>query len=210
MAGTTNPRWHKWLTGGMFALMLVSFISWIYTRDRLPEPINIGAAQQGGLYYELGEKIGELLDKQTSHQVLLIETEGTIDNCKRLRAGEVDIAIVQGGAGSMKGISVVAPLHHDLMMVIVGRELLKPGPNQVKSVAGLAGKRVIVGLPNSGMRQSADDVLKHYGVDKSVITEQVHFTELLNQDEIYDAAQRWASGEAIKTGGPGRPQRRPD
>jgi len=189
LAGITNPRWHKWLTGGMFALILVSLISWVYTRDRLPEPIKIGTAQQGGLYHELGHTLQELLIKRTGHQVEVISTDGSNDNCNLLREGKIDIAIVQAGAGSMEGISVVAPLHHDLMMVIVRKELLEPGPNQVKSVADFVGKRVIVGLPESGMRQSASDVLEHYGVEESENLNQVHFTELLDDPQKkYDAA----------------------
>ncbi|MGY8771332.1 MAG: TAXI family TRAP transporter solute-binding subunit [Pirellulales bacterium] len=188
MANNTSSRWHKWFTGGMFVLLVVSLISWVLTRDKLPDPIKIGTAQQGGLYHELGQKLDELLSQRTGHQVQLIETDGTIDNCNQLRSGEIDIAIVQAGAGSMTGISVVAPLHHDLMMVIVRKTLLKPGPDQVKSVADLAGKRVILGLPKSGMRQNSIDLLRHYGVESLVVAEQVHFTELLNEEENYDAA----------------------
>ncbi|PHS17678.1 MAG: hypothetical protein COA78_02840 [Blastopirellula sp.] len=173
----------------MVALILVSLISWVYTRDRLPEPIKIGTAQQGGLYHELGNTLHELLIKRTGHQVELISTDGSNDNCNLLRQGKIDIAIVQAGAGSMEGISVVAPLHHDLMMVIVRKELIGPDPDQVNSVADLAGKKVIVGLPESGMRQSAKDLLQHYGVEGSIIAEEVHFTELLDDPEKkYDAA----------------------
>ena len=189
MARNLNSRWHRWLTWGMSLVLVFSLLSWFVTRDTLPEPIKVGTAVQGGLYHELGQQLDTLLREKTGHEVLLVETQGSQDNCNLLRKGEIDIAIVQAGAVSLTDLSVVAPLHHDLMVVLVKRELLKQGPDQVKSVADLAGRRVIVGLPESGMRHSAIDVLEHYGIDKEVIAENVHFTELLKDDSgQYDAA----------------------
>lgn len=189
MAKTSNSRWHRWVTFGMSVLLVVSLLSWLFTRDTLPEPIRIATAVQGGLYHELGEQLDQLLSEKTGHNVELIETQGSQDNCNRLRKGEIDIAIVQAGAVSLTDLSVVAPLHHDLMVVLVRKELLEPGPEQVKSVADLAGKRVITGMPESGMRKSAEDVLRHYGVLEKVTAEQIHFGALL-EDEAgeYDAA----------------------
>ena len=183
------PRsvWRRWLTWIMSAVLVVSLAAWFFTRDTLPEPITVGTAVPGGLYHELGENLDELLRDETGHTVRLLETDGSQDNCDRLRRGEIDLAIVQAGSVSLQDLAVVAPLHHDIVVLLVKRDLLESG--SVRSVSDLADRRVLLGLPQSGMRRSGHDVLAHYGIAERVIAEEKHFTELLgDQEGRYDAA----------------------
>lgn len=181
--------WRRWFTWSMVAVLVISLATWYFTRDTLPETIIVATAVKGGMYHRMGHALDSLLEEQTGHDVQEIETLGSQENCDKLRAGEADIAIVQAGSVELQSLSVVAPLHRDVVMVLVRKELLAGGGgNQaVTSISDLAGRHVIVGLPNSGMQKSATDILAHYDVE--VEAEHVHFTELLTDDDgKYDAA----------------------
>ncbi|WP_425397050.1 TAXI family TRAP transporter solute-binding subunit [Aeoliella sp.] len=179
-------KWFAWL---MALVLVMSLATWFFMRDTLPPVIRIGTAVEGGLYYEEGLSVQEALDRRTSHPTLVVETSGSQDNCDRLRAGEIDVAIVQGGSVSLDGLAIVTPLHHDVVHVVVRNELLHAGPpeDRVTSIADLAGKQISIGLEGSGMEKSARDILAHYNLLGKSTLREVHFTDLQTDDSL-DAA----------------------
>lgn len=184
-------NWRRWLTWIMASVLVISLATWYFSRDTLPPTIVIGTAVEGGMYHEMGGQLSNLLREQTRHEVVVEPTTGSRANADFLRDGDIHVAIVQAGTVDMTDLAVVTPLHHDVVVVLVRRGLKANDAmqSQVKSVAQLAGKRVIVGRAKSGMRASAADVLEHYGVDQQVIAEEVHFSELLEDEGgQYDAA----------------------
>lgn len=179
-------KWFAWL---MVLVLVMSLAAWFLMRDTLPPVIRIGTAVQGGLYYAEGLSVAEALDRRTTHPTEVVPTSGSQDNCERLRAGEVDVAIVQSGAVSLEGLAIVTPLHRDVVHVLVRRTLLDAAPDgsQVSSMIDLAGKQIAIGLAGSGMQPSAHDVLEHYNLQERATLREVHFTDLL-EDESLDAA----------------------
>ena len=180
----------NWLTWLMALVLVVSLAVWFFTRETLPRPIRIGTGVVGGLYYEEGQLIAEALDRRTRSRAQVEQSTGSVENCRRVRDGEIDVAIVQAGAGSLDQLAIVTPLHRDVVHLFVRRELLDEANGQpnVSSASHLAGRSVVVGLPESGMQESARDVLRHYGVEKHADLYELHFTELLHDEERKYAA----------------------
>ena len=181
-------KWFAWL---MVVVLVASLVTWFFLRDTLPRVIRIGTAVQGGLYYEEGERLAEALGQRTSHEIQVVSTSGSQDNCDRLRAGDIDVAIVQAGSDPLQGLAIVTPLHRDVVHVLIRKELLssEAGDAQVSSFSDLADKSIIIGLKGSGMQTSAFDILQHYRLSEHTDLREMHFTELLSdEDHEYDAA----------------------
>ena len=157
----------NWVTWLMVFVLVSSLTIWFFTRSTIPSRIRIGTAVPGGVYFEEGTRLKEALERRTSSTVEVVTTSGSQDNMNRLRDGEIDVAIVQDGAGSLRELAVVTPLHRDVVHVLVRDELLVEG--KIESVSDLRGHAVIVGLPGSGMQQTARLVLEHYGVLEEVL-----------------------------------------
>jgi TRAP-type uncharacterized transport system substrate-binding protein len=64
-----------------------------------PREIRFAAGQPGGYYHTLAGRYGTALarDKITAQ---VLATQGSVDNLKRLAAGEADVALIQGGIAS--------------------------------------------------------------------------------------------------------------
>ena len=181
-------RWFAWF---MVAVLVSSLVTWFFLRDTLPAVIRIGTAVEGGLYFEEGERVAEALRERTNHKIQIIPTSGSQENCDLLRAGVIDVAIVQAGADSLQDLAIVTPLHRDVVHVVVRKELLAAtaGDKQITSVSDLANNSIIIGLKGSGMQKSALDILKHYRLADSADLREIHFTNLLSDEEKeYDAA----------------------
>jgi TRAP transporter TAXI family solute receptor len=172
-------RWIKW---AMVGVLLASVATWWITRDRLPDPIRIATAMPGGQYHRLAGLLGRRLSEATGRDVDLIETAGSVENSRQLLAGRVDLAILQAGAAPLGDLAVLAPLHADVIHVVVRRRA------GLSSLAELAGRRVAIGAPGSGMHESALSVLEHYGLagGEAELVES-YFLSLL-EDESLDAA----------------------
>lgn len=160
-------------------LIVFSVVVWLATRETLPRKIRIATAEEGGLYSEFGEALRQSLAEQTGRKVEVVHTRGSVENRKLLASGEVDVAIIQGGAVSIDDLSVIAPLYPEVVHVVVRRG------EGIDSIAELKGRRVVFGPEGSGMRASADRVLEHYSLDGKTVTPADHyFSDLLSESEI--------------------------
>ena len=166
----------------MAVTLIASVAVWFITRDRLPEPIRIATASTGGLYHKLAQSLEPFIETETGHDVLLIETQGTRDNRDRLLSRQADLAIVQSGAVSMKGIVALAPLYYDVMFVVARKG------RGIGRVRDLTGKNVAIGLSGSGMRSSAEQLLRHYDIGIDELTNTDHYFLDMQTDESIDAA----------------------
>ncbi len=180
MLRTTQVR--RWVLYGLMALGALSLATWAITRETLPPVIRIAAAEKGGLYYSLATSMKPHLAKKTGKRVVVLDTQGTLENEKLLHAGRADLAILQAGAVSMEGLSALAGLYPDVIQVIVRKS------SQMESIRDLAGRRVVLGSSHSGYRKSATTLLDHYSIDVSKLREtNRYFGELLS-DPSLDAA----------------------
>jgi TRAP transporter TAXI family solute receptor len=148
------------LTAIAASAVLVGCVVWYTTRQTLPPEIRVAAGKQGGLYYTFAQDFAKRLQHHTGRPVRIIETVGSEANVGLLRDGGADLAMIQTTSLSPEGVVGVAPLFPEPLHFIVR----KGTGNPIGSPAGLAGKRVALGLRGSSMRQNAHTVLAHYGL----------------------------------------------
>jgi TRAP transporter TAXI family solute receptor len=163
----------------MGLVLLVSLAGWLATRDRLPPRVRIATAAPGGLYHLLGSALAPGLERRLGRPVEVIATAGSQDNLERVVRGEVELAMLQGDLAGGTGVAVLTPLLRDAVHVVV-----RVGGG-IGRLTDLEGHQVSLGPPGSGMRRTAEIVLRHYGVEiESLAGRERYFGELLGDDSL--------------------------
>lgn len=136
--------------------------------------ITIGTGSVTGVYYPIGGAICRLVNQGRSEHGIrcsVESTSGSPDNLNALRTGELDMGIVQSdleyqayhgeGAFAAQGASSelrsVFALHGEALTIVARKDA------DIKSFEDLKGKRVNIGNPGSGQRNTMDILLKAYG-----------------------------------------------
>jgi TRAP transporter TAXI family solute receptor len=136
--------------------------------------IYIGTAGVTGVYYPAGGGICRVVNKSRSQHGVncaMESTEGSIANIEAMRAGELDMAIVQSDwqfhayagdgafaqAGPYRDLRAVFSLHAE-PFTLVARE-----DSGIRAAADLRGKRVNIGNPGSGQRATTEAVMAANG-----------------------------------------------
>lgn len=131
--------------------------------------ITFSTGTRAGVYQEYGALLRKELAKDMPQlKVQLMTSDGSQENVKRVATGQADFTIAAADAVDtfeMDGKPVldrlrsVARLYDDYVQLVV------PPDSDIRSVADLKGKRVAIGLPNSGVRLIATRVLEAAGID---------------------------------------------
>lgn len=157
---------------GVLATSIWVIIWALAFRDVLDKEIVIAVGPEGGQYARIGEQLAERLQRNidatgTVHKVTVIySTSGSSENLDLMVEGKADLAIVQADAlPDRSGISSVAPLYPEWVMVVVRRG--PDGEPLVKSVRDLRGHKVALGRRGSGMSHTSRAILGYYGIDAS-------------------------------------------
>jgi uncharacterized protein len=164
------------------AVLLASVVGWYTSRPALPGVIRIAAGKPDGLYHLFAQRLAAILRERTGLPVHVLETAGTEVNVGLLRDREAELAIIQTDCLGHEGIAGIAPLFPEPLHLIVRKN------SGLHSVADLAGRRVALGSPGSGMRQNALTLLSHYGVRPDDLTDVVEPFAALAADPALDAA----------------------
>ncbi|MFF5315041.1 TAXI family TRAP transporter solute-binding subunit [Streptomyces massasporeus] len=170
----TLPRIGKrgTLQGGTAALVVLGLLLW-WLRPWAEEPpsgtITFSTGTRAGVYHEYGELLRTEIDKDMPDlKVRLLTSAGSQENVADVATGEADFAIAAAdaiatykldnapGADRLRGL---ARLYDDYVQLVV------PPDSDIRSVSDLRGKRVAIGLPNSGVRLIANGVLRAAGID---------------------------------------------
>ncbi len=157
------------LWGGM-GLLFVGAL-WLTAQFIEPGPprsIVLATGGASGAYHAFGRRYADELAK-VGIDVVLRETAGSIENVALLRAGEVDVAFVQGGVLGAAGapdpeapaLQALASLYFEPLWIFHRAEL------PVERLADLAGAAVGTGPPGSGSRAVARDLLAAAGVGEA-------------------------------------------
>ncbi len=172
----------KWIAGFMLLVLLSSTAGWYFTRDTLPLSATLATGETGGVFYSLGQELSYAYQRETGHQLANLRSEGSLTNHQLLLAGNINLAMLQGGTVSTEGLAIIAPLYAELIHVIVRVE------TGITNVAQLNGRKVVLGRPGSGMRKSALNILAHYELADHIIdVADSYFLDMLT-DESLDAA----------------------
>jgi uncharacterized protein len=169
-----TESWANWLRIGVPALIavVVIAIAWRYLQPAPPNHVIIATGSKEGVYYAMALKYADFFaDNGITLEVR--ETAGSAENFKLLSAprgttpgGDVDIAIVQGGSSpppdQIPHLQAVAGIYYEPVLVFTR------GLRQPTQLSQLAGKKIAIGTPGSGVRVVAEMLLNEAGVaDKS-------------------------------------------
>jgi hypothetical protein len=133
--------------------------------------LSLGTGGTGGVYYPLGGAIANRLSlADSSRQYTAEVTGGSVENVKRIVAGQIDLGFVlsvtayeayHGGEdfpSPAPDLVVVAPLYANLTHILV------PASSPARSLADVRGLRVSVGAAGSGTEQISRQLLEAYGL----------------------------------------------
>ncbi len=136
--------------------------------------VTIGTGGVTGVYYPTGGAICRLVNKSRADHGIRCSVEstgGSIYNINTIRAGELDLGIVQSDwqyhayngtsqfsdVGAFKELRAVFYIHPEPFSVVARKDA------NIKSFDDLKGKRVNIGNPGSGQRGTMEVLMKEYG-----------------------------------------------
>ncbi|MFV0434796.1 MAG: TAXI family TRAP transporter solute-binding subunit [Leucobacter sp.] len=153
-------------------------------------PYRIAGGGPAGVYYSYGEQLAEALHRDLGIDIAVVETHGSVENLRMVASGEALIGFAQGdtaadaidgagGFGEPLPVRAVARVYDEYVHVVV------PADSDVQRISDLAGLRVSLGAPNSGVQVIAARVLEASDVDVSGIVNPE-----LGPDASIDALQK--------------------
>ena len=180
----------KWtaalLAGILLAALLLSGCSQAKTVKRL----RFGAAGEGGIYREFGERFAALQNETDNGTIELRATAGSAANLRLLTGEYLQLAIAQADLAQdaynqtgifadeeeIRGFGAVAALYTEACQVIVRAD------SGIESVEDLQGKTVSIGAEESGSEQNALQILSAYGLtDRLVETVNLNYEDAAAQ-----------------------------
>lgn len=135
-------------------------------------PLLIGTGPVVGIYYPAGGAICNMMNRAAGAPVCaVVSSEGSVANLKALKAGAIDLAIVQsdwqyhavmaagaeGADARFEDLRAVFSLHGEPVTIVV-----RPDAG-IATVEDLKGKRVNLGLPGSPGRITAEALMSAMG-----------------------------------------------
>jgi TRAP-type uncharacterized transport system substrate-binding protein len=163
------------------ALLVLFVFLWLVRRDPLPTAVRVATAHPGQSYHVFGTDFSDAMNKQFGRKIASpIETSGSAQNIDVLHQKGVELALYQGGTFPLKDCGVVAPLYPEVVHVLADRSLLegvlagearRANASLLRQLAQTNPPLVVyAGSANSGMRQSAEEILiEHYGIAREAI-----------------------------------------
>jgi len=150
------------------ALLLALFgfvIAFQFVDPAPPTTLTISAGQKGGAYYAHAESYRDYL-RQRGIRVEIFDSAGSMENIERLKSGAADVAFVQSGLVSTETaqtgtLQSLGSMYYEPLWVF-----LRQGVN-VQFLSELKGMRIATGLPGSGTRALALQLLSENGIDKN-------------------------------------------
>ena len=183
---------YSWYTVvAVVAVILAPIVTYGVYRyaTRFPDEIRIAGGQVAGLYKKLAADIAKRLNilSDETHRTrvggaTVCESSGSLDNFHQLKKGKVDFAFYQPGVADESeeeagGIAFVANLYMQPTHLFVRKDL---NLQSDRLFEGLKGKRVAIGIPESGDYAMSNVILEHLGLKKE------EHLGLKNGEELYD------------------------
>ena len=177
--------WHKRLQATVLLLPLAVVAgllakSWI--EDTLQYGrIDVATGETFHTYHQLASELEGPLERLAARPVELHSRAGSVANRASLLDGEDDLAVIQENVIADAGdlIQILAPLYYETILIIVRKN------SGIATIQDLAGRSIALGAKGSGMRQSAEGILRKKLVDlRQVASRDSHWTELATRKEL--------------------------
>jgi TRAP transporter TAXI family solute receptor len=131
-----------------------------------PKHFKIAAGSPGGAYFSFAERYREILTEE-GYGLEVVQTSGSLDNLERLRRGEVDLALMQGGTGEASRVDG----GEKAALQSLGSLFLEPlwifhrAESPVVQLRDLKGQRLAIGPAKSGVDALSQELLLRNGID---------------------------------------------
>lgn len=144
-------------TPALLVTLLGFVAAWRFVGPSPPDLVRIATGAPDGGYAAAGEAFAHSL-RAAGIEVELVTTRGAAENLERLRAGDVDAALVQGGLARTEepGLAGVCSLYLEPLWIF--------SRSPIARLDELAGKRVELGAEGSGTRILAERLFADAGV----------------------------------------------
>ncbi|HSP56998.1 MAG TPA: TAXI family TRAP transporter solute-binding subunit [Halomonas sp.] len=142
--------------------------------------ITIGTGGQTGVYYVVGQSVCRLVNRSSDDHGIRCNapsTGGSVANINGIKSGELDMGVAQSdvqyqaynGTGNFEGdayedLRSVFTLHGEPLTVLARKDA------NINSLEDLAGKRVNIGNPGSGQRNTMEVVMEAMGWDRDTFS----------------------------------------
>ncbi len=173
---------------GIVVIVIVAGVAayTLWPRPAAPYALNIWTGGTGGVYYPIGVKLSELLNKYAPAVVTAsVSTSGaSVANMRALAAGDANLIFVQNDIAyyGYKGIYMfegskidvvrgVAILYPEVVQIVVRAD------SGIKNIYDLRGKRVAVGAAGSGTAVEAELILRAAGIWDDIVPQYMGFAE---------------------------------
>lgn len=159
---------------GLVSIFLVMCCSSTIQAAPKPEFVVIGTGGLTGVYYPAGGAICRIVNRYRKQQGIrcsVESTRGSVDNLTTLGDGDIDLAIAQSDTlhhayngsdvftkyGANQELRTVFNLHAEPFTVVASQR------SGIKNFDDLKGKRVSIGRPGSGQRQTMNALMQARG-----------------------------------------------
>ncbi|MGM0877971.1 MAG: TAXI family TRAP transporter solute-binding subunit [Bacillota bacterium] len=142
-----------------------------YSKDPTSDDyVTIATGGRYGPYFTIGSALAKVYSSHLNLNATVQTTGGSVENLRLLEQGKVDLAFVMSDVAlfAYDGKEVFQEKHRDLRAIsglyLNYVQIVTLKNSEIHSVKDLAGKRVGVGAPNSGVEVNAKIILKGHGL----------------------------------------------
>lgn len=161
----------RWFAGGAVITLLITGYLLYHGLTERPIVLRMSAGDSLGRRHQLAEHL--CAAARGKLQLQLQETKGSEEALELLQAGQLDVALVQGGLPAGNDVRQVASLIDEPLHLLVREALVTEG------VEGLRGKRINLGPQGRGTRLTAAEVLAAVDLHPGdYIDEEFSYSEL--------------------------------
>ncbi len=158
---------------GILLCIFLSKLSFVVASEE-KKVIKIGTGNILRGYYQIGLKLCDFISKSNNITCYAVPTQGSVENIKLLRGGQIDFALVQANialdaatgtgyysnAQPMQELKEVLRLHDEIFTVIVKDE------NKIKIFGDIEGRKITNGASFSGSTITYNELRKFYSFAK--------------------------------------------
>ncbi|QEA40675.1 TAXI family TRAP transporter solute-binding subunit [Pistricoccus aurantiacus] len=150
--------------------------------------ITIGTGGQTGVYYVVGQSVCRMVNRSAENiRCNAPSTGGSVANVNGIRSGELNMGVVQSdvqyqayeGEGNYKGdafkdLRAVFTMHGEPLTILARKDA------NIQDLDDLEGKRVNIGNPGSGQRNTMDVIMeaKGWNMDTFALASQLDAAEM--------------------------------
>ena len=168
----------KWIAAVLIGILLAAVLLNGCSSAETVRRLRFGAAGEGGVYREFGERFAALENETDNGTVELKTTAGSAANLRLLTGEYLQLAIAQADLAQdaydqtgifadeeeSRGFGAVAALYTETCQVVVRAD------SEIRTVEDLQGKTVSIGAEESGSEQNAMQILSAYGLNDKLVS----------------------------------------